>query len=206
MVGLATHHLPGKVKSPENFKFLLPPDWKSWARVGLGIASVNQLNKGIGWKPPAWATGLLSAGVITPLALRFSKTTELTFLLIAPLVATSVQTSQWMNQAFSKDARQKWGVPEPVSRLMISLTIGGLGAVSAMAAHKAAPGWNLFGKKIFAPLANKKEALGAFATQTCARGCTPSIICLSEIGETLGGMTHWFKSRGQSDQNPNERR
>lgn len=206
--GLATHHLPGKVSNPAGSKFLLPPDWKSWARVGLGIGAVSQLNQGIGWKPPAWVTGVMSAAVITPMTLHFKKSAGLTFLLIAPLVAASVQASQWMNKAFTRDLKQQWKVPEPISQLLISLGVGGLGIVSAMALHKHAPNWTIFGKKLFAPLASKnKEALGAFVVQTtCARGCTPSIICLSQVGEMLGGMANWYKGRLHSDQNPNERR
>lgn len=206
--GLASHHLPGKTVSPKGQRFFLPPDWKSWARVGLGIGTVSQLNQGMGWKPPAWVTGLMSAAVITPMAMHFKKAAGLTFLLIAPLVAVSVQASQWLNKAFTKDLKRQWGVPEPVSQLLISLSVGGLGVAGSLALHRHAPSWKILGKKIFEPLSPKhQEAMGSFVVQTyCARGCTPSIICLSQVGEMLGGMTNWYKGRLNSDQNPGERR
>lgn len=206
--GLATHHLPGKTISPKGYQFLLPPDWKSWARVGLGIGAVSQLSQGLGWKPPAWVTGVMSAAVITPMAMHFKKVTGLTFLLIAPLVAASVQASQWMNRAFTQDLKRQWKIPEPLSQLVISLGVGGLGIITSLALHKHAPNWKIFGKQLFEPLSAKhKEAMGSFIVQTsCARGCTPSIICLSQVGEMIGGITNWYKGRLGTDQNSRERR
>ncbi|WP_373531281.1 hypothetical protein [Vampirovibrio sp.] len=211
-LGLATHHLPGKALKPETFKFFLPPDWKSWARVGLGVATVGQLNQGMNWKPPAWLTGIESAAVITPMALRFSKASGLTVLLVAPLVAGIVQTSQWANQAFVKDLKQQLKVPEPLSRLMISLTVGGLGILGSLLFHRQIR--NLPVEKLplkqYPSLQKRAEALKKNLTEilgpsmmlrTCPRGCSPSIICLSEIGEIVGGMWHWFQGQTHATNN-----
>jgi hypothetical protein len=214
-LGLITHHLPGKAVSPKTYQFVLPPDWKSWARVGLGVATVSQLNKGMNWQPPAWLTGVESAAVITPMSLRFSKTSGLTALLVAPLVASTVQTSQWANQAFVNDLKQQWHVPEPLSRLLISLTVGGLGIMGSMIFHRQIrklPVEKLPLKKY--PALQKRaetlkknlgEILGpSMLLRSCSRGCSPSIICLSEIGEMLGGMWHWFQNRpSPNEKSPN---
>jgi hypothetical protein len=211
-LGLVTHHLPGKAVSPKTFRFVLPPDWKSWARVGLGIATVGQINKGMNWQPPAWLTGVESAAVITPMALRFSKASGLTLLLVAPLVASIVQTSQWANQAFVKDLKQQWKVPEPLSRLFISLTVGGLGIMGSIMFHRQIRNlpveklplnnYPALQKRAETLKKNLSEILGpSMLLRTCSRGCSPSIICLSEIGEMVGGMWHWFQNRS----NPNEK-
>ncbi len=209
-LGLATHHLPGKAISPNTGKFLLSPDWKSWARVGLGVATVGQLNKGFQWKPPAWLTGLESAAVITPMALRLNKTAGVTLLLVAPLVAAAVQTNQWAQQFFVKDLKELCNLPESVSRLGVSLSVGGLGVLASLMAHRQLR--NLPIEKL--PLKNfpwlqrkaqdlKKnltEILGTGALiQTCPRGCSPSIICMSEIGEMIGGL--W---QGHQQQTPDK--
>lgn len=210
-LGLVTHHLPGKAVSPKTFQFVLPPDWKSWARVGLGIATVGQINKGMNWQPPAWLTGVESAAVITPMALRFSKASGLTLLLVAPLVASIVQTSQWANQAFVNDLKQQWKVPEPLSRLVISLTVGGLGILGSLMFHRQIrnlpveklplKNYPALQKKAETLKKNLSEILGpSILLQGCSRGCSPSIICLSEIGEMVGGMWHWFQNRPNSNE------
>jgi hypothetical protein len=210
-VGLATHHLPGKVVGPSAGKFLFSPDWKSWARVGLGVAAVGQLNKGFQWKPPAWLTGLESAAVITPMALRFNKASGLTLLMVAPLVAAAVQANQWAQQFYVNDLKAQCHLPESVARLGVSLSVGGLSIVASLLAHRQLR--NLPIEKL--PLKNfpwlqrkaqdlKKnltEIMGTGALiQTCPRGCSPSIICMSEIGEMIGGL--WQGHQQQKQNNP----
>ncbi len=210
-LGLATHHFPGKAAGASTGKFLFSPDWKSWARVGLGVAAVGQLNKGFQWKPPAWLTGLESAAVITPMALRFNKASGLTLLMMAPLVATAVQTNQWAQKFFVNDLKEYCNLPESVSRLGVSLSVGGLGILASLLAHRQLR--NLPIEKL--PLKNfpwlqhkaqtlKKnltEVLGTGALlQTCPRGCSPSIICMSEIGEMVGGL--WQGHQQQTQHNP----
>ncbi len=206
--GLLTHHLPGKANLSN--VFLLPPDWKTWTRVALGIGTVQQINKGIDRNPPAWLSGLESAAVITPMALKFHKTSLLTFLLVAPLVTASVQTSQWLNKAFTQDLKAQWHIPEAVTRLCFSFAVSATGILFAMLLHRKAPQIKVFGARPFAQLDPKlKEPAGAFAMGSCARGCSPSIICLSEIGEMLGGMGNWLKSHwspGPQPESQQERR
>ncbi|WP_303673807.1 hypothetical protein [Vampirovibrio chlorellavorus] len=207
-LGLATHHFPGKAASASAGKFLFSPDWKSWARVGLGVATVGQLNQAFQWKPPAWLTGLESAAVITPMALRFNKASGLTLLVVAPLVATAVQTNQWAQKFFVKDLKEYCNLPESVSRLGVSLSVGGLGVLASLLAHRQLR--NLPVEKL--PLKNfpwlqhkahtlKKnltEVLGTGALlQTCPRGCSPSIICMSEIGEMVGGLWQGHQQQTQ---------
>lgn len=213
-LGLATHHLPGKAISPSTGKFLLSPDWKSWARVGLGVATVGQLNRGFKWKPPAWLTGLESAAVITPMALRFNKTAGVTLLLVAPLVAAAVQANQWAQQFFVKDLKEHCNLPESVSRLGVSLSVGGLGILGSLVAHRQLR--NLPIEKL--PLKNfpwlqrkaqdlKKNLTEILSTgaliQTCPRGCSPSIICMSEIGEMIGGLWQGHQQQTQSSKKHN---
>lgn len=205
-LGLATHHLPAKAVSQTGKRFLISPDWKSWARVGLGIATVSQLNQGLQWKPPAWLAGLEAAAVITPMALRFNKASVLTFGLVAPLVAGMVQVNQWAQKLFIPDLKTYCHLPETLSRLGLSLSVGGLGILASLALHrqvrqlpleklplKSFPGLR---QKVEILQKNLTEILGAGATvQQCARGCSPSIICLSEIGEMIGGMWQGHQQR-----------
>ena len=182
---LLTHQLPKRI--PVGPASLLPPDWKVWARIVLGIGTVNTLNKALDWKPPAWLVGLETVAVVHPLAVGLSLTTLKQMAVTMPFVAGVVQGTTWLNDQASEPAKTHLNIPPIVTRLAIS---------AAMLVISV----KLF-NKVYQPLLNKSmlgkwlglEALhqtgsAMFAT-TCARGCTPGgIICLSEAGEILGGL------------------
>lgn len=182
---LLTHQLPKRI--PVGPASLLPPDWKVWARIGLGIATVNSLNKAFDWKPPAWLVGLETVAVVHPLAVGLSLTTLKQMVVTMPFVAGVVQGTTWLNDQAAEPAKTHLSIPPLVTRLAIS-------AAMLLISVK------LF-NKVYQPMLSKSflgkwlglEALhqtgsAMFAT-TCARGCTPGgIICLSEAGEILGGL------------------
>ena len=182
---LLTHQLPKRI--PAGPAALLPPDWKVWARIGLGIATVNSLNKALDWKPPAWLVGLETVAVVHPLAVGLSVNTLKQMVVTMPFVAGVVQGTTWLNDQAAEPAKNHLNIPPIVTRLAIS-------AAMLLISVK------LF-NKVYQPLLNKSilgkwlglETLhqtgsAMFAT-TCARGCTPGgIICLSEAGEILGGL------------------
>lgn len=153
---------------------LFPVDWKAWAKIILGILSVNRLNRAFGYEPPPWLNGLQAVAVITPLTqgldFVFSKKGVKQLAVIMPLVAGVVQSAVWLNKKLTPWLKDNWNVPPLATQLAVStgMIIGG-----AAISHKLL----------------KNLGLGAAAMTTCARGCSPgSVICLSEAGEMLGAL------------------
>jgi hypothetical protein len=111
------------------------------------------------------------------------------------MVAGIVQAASFLHQSVSKELKEEYGVPSLISRLAISVGMVILGVKLFPKIHKPLM-QSAFFQKLF-PKSNfsKTGSVLASTMTTCARGCTPGgIICLSEVGELLGGMGSWFKA------------
>lgn len=156
---------------------LIPVDWKAYAKIILGIKTVNAANNAFDFKPPPWLNGIQAVAAITPLTMGLSKASLKQFVFIAPLVAAVVQSAVILNKKATPVLKEKFNIPPLATQLAISTGMIGLGAV---ASHKLL----------------KNLGMGAAAVMTCARGCSPgSIICLSEAGEMLGTLKNWWHDK-----------
>lgn len=174
-VGMLLHHLP--VRTVPGVRFLLPTDWKVWARVILGIITVNKVNKALDWQPPPWLGGIEAVSVITPLTMRFGPGTLKQLVLMAPVVAVVVQAASVLNDWVTDPLKERFHIPRLVTRLGISLGLAAIGLKFS-----------------------KMLGIGGAVAMTCARGCTPgSIVCLSEVGEMFSGMKSGMKRWFQTD-------
>ncbi|MEB3286581.1 MAG: hypothetical protein VKJ04_03655 [Vampirovibrionales bacterium] len=207
-VGLLLHQLPSRVPA-DGFKTILPADWKVWARVILGIAAVQKLNRTLDWKPPPWLGALEAISIINPVAAGFSVANALQTIIMAPIVAGVVQGAHTLHNKIAEPIEQNYGVAPVFTRLGVSLLLG-VGAILAYPkAFKViveSRGYKALVNRI--PSAKLKErileasatsvaasASGGAMFATCARGCSPgSFICLSEMADIVGSFTTWFNS------------
>ncbi len=167
----------------------LPKDWKVYAKVLLGIFSVSQFNKAFDLKPPAWAQGLQTVGVIHPLTMGFSASALPHLALMMPLVAGVVETANRLQDTVGEAIHDKTGVPKMVLRLILSFGLAGLGMKVYPKLFETLARRNLLGKTAKETAQKGGAAVAGSAMVTCARGCTPGgVICMSELGELLGSM------------------
>ncbi|MDX2084577.1 MAG: hypothetical protein SFZ03_04230 [Candidatus Melainabacteria bacterium] len=188
LTGMLTHQLPAI--APKVGKTWMPVDWKPYARIGLGIAAVHELNQALGWKPPPWLGALEAVGVINPLALGLSVGTVAQGVVMAPLVAGTVQLSQKLCQALDHRLEGR-NVPPWVPRLGVSL---GLSAVGMAVYPKLFGAFKKMLPEVIQAEINRGRAAAGVVMATCPRGCSPgSIVCLSEMAEIFGGMLSWLR-------------
>ncbi len=158
---------------------LVPRDWKVWARVFLGIGALHKLNEGMNWKPAPWLGGAEAVAVITPLAMLFNKKTLTQTLIMMPLVAGIVQGANEIYKRVNPPLESKFSIPPVITGLGLSALITG----ASLSAYRY-------------------MGISAAAAIGCVRGCSPgSIVCLSELGELMGGMLNWLKP-GSSNPQP----
>lgn len=204
-----SHQLPQRQFTE---KFLMTPDWRTYARIGLGLVAMQKINKVADWKPAPWLGALEAISIINPLTLGFSLASATQAVIIAPLVAGGVQLAQGLNRAIMsrlpKPAENKphqvaWQYAPVLSQLLIAMGFGAVGLkfypkiVKATAEQAAKVTW--FPKALQKELSKMSKAEGAVGSSmtmnTCPRGCSPgSVVCMSETAEILGGFGAWIKS------------
>ena len=191
--GLLLHRLPASKTSFE----LVSSDWKEWARMGLGIASVNQLNQALQWRPQPWQQALevvtaltaLSKGILTKSGWRHY-----------PLLAISVPLLVQGTHALNKWSERKLDetqstLPRWIPRLAITTlsTVGGvftLRGVLGSAWYGQVSGQTTGGKTA----ANKALTSG---TLVCARCGGAHLVCMSEINDMVASIGSWFRPHPQ---------
>lgn len=140
---------------------ILSADWKDWARLVMGIVTVDQINKGFNWKPPGWLGGMEAAAVLHPLAVGFSTAGMRQLFWMAPLVGVVVGVNNVLNDRLGPWLKENANIPELVSKVAISAGMITLGVLAA----------------------------GRLFMGVCLRGCcTGSMICFTEIAEMFAGL------------------
>jgi hypothetical protein len=192
MTALLTRTLP--TRSPVAERYLLPTDWKTYFRIGAGILAVNQINTAFSLHLRPWMNAVEAVAVINPLAAGFSLASLSQMLVMAPLIAGSVESITALNKMTAKPLKEKYGIPEALTKLVLSLTSGALGIWLFPKVYKQIAQTGIFGKMV------KQEtsmlgSMGALAA-CCARGCSPgSLICLSETAELIAGFFQGLKQK-----------
>lgn len=172
--------------------FLMPTDWKAYAKVGLGMTTVHGLNNFLGIKPPPFLQGMETVAIIQSLMLGVSKTNAKLFLVMGPLIGAYVQLADWIHKGIRQPLQQEAGLPPWVIRagLGIGMMAGGFWLLPKLYKPIFNTGW--LGKEL-----SEKAKQATMATMvTCPRGCTVGgVVCLSEIAEILGSMGQWISQQ-----------
>jgi hypothetical protein len=188
--GLTMKGLPA-IHNPQ---YAIPTDWKLYGKVLMGVLAAGQVNQAFHVKLPPWLSALETVGFIFPLTTpNITRASLAQLAVLAPWVAGTVQGASSVGKLLGNKL-EDWHIPKPITKLVISTAfmIGGVRYFPAVYKRIAETG-------ILNPIS--KEALAGavgastLATATCVRGCTPGgVICLSEVGEMLGGMSASWKA------------
>jgi hypothetical protein len=199
--GLLLHRLPAHAAEKEFALF--PKDWKHWARLLLGLGAVNHINKGMNWNPPPWLQAAETVLVLHPITSGITKRSigQLAFTLpyVVAIVEANILLGKgylWAKERFTGQ-KQDPNQPDTWDSLLFKLASS---VAFAAAGVKAYPKlYEEIGKTGILGQANKKHAMdlsSGVALITCARGCCQgTVVCLTEMGEILGGMTSSFQKR-----------
>lgn len=173
---------------------LIPTDWKQWAKAGLGIAGISQLNQGLDWKPPLWLGTLQTVTILTPLLQKLEAGWLRRFAILAPLITGLVQVNHWLSETVEGPLEEKLHVPPLVTQLAFSVLTTIVGMKSFPPLDKVAE--KLFNRSTAKTPMNGTTQSATVATGiTCARGCCASTVCLNEIGEYGGALFNWMKDK-----------
>lgn len=189
---LLLHRLP--VRNLPKFP-LISADWKDWARIIMGILAVGKINEGFNFKPPPWLGAIEAVAVINPLTMGFTRRSLGQMLVMAPIVAGVVQGANVLNEASAERLKERYGIPKLLTRLAISAAMVVLGVKVYPPVLRKAAQFGVLGQaaKVEAQRTAGNVFVGTEAL-VCARGCCPSVLCLSEIGEMVGAFGSWFKT------------
>lgn len=171
---------------PSRFKWL-SPDWKDWAKIALGIGTVNQLNRAADWKPPTWLNAIETVALINPLMLGWAGLRQIPAM--AALVAGLVTGTNYLSERAEPLANEYLNLPDKATRAILSATATVLGVASYPWMARSG---------IMGSVVKEKAALsqGASAASViCARCGGAHVLCMTDIGEFLGAMGNWFHLR-----------
>lgn len=156
--------LPGKAGVGGGFITLDP---RQWAKMGLGIVSVNSLNTLMGWKPPTWGLALETAALMQVLfqlpTMKWHSAPALLgsvgkmaahFSFMAPILLASVALNQgvsgWVDKVFAKkqplqdnsfnQSNSRW---PGVAKLGVKIAVAGATVAGSLFAYPRL--WSLAG-------------------------------------------------------------
>lgn len=176
LTALLLRHLPAShTRMPGT---LLSPDWKEWAKVGLGIAGIGQVNQAMNWHPPLWLSAMTNVILVNPLVAGFSKRNLVQGVMLAPFVGALVQGSHWLSDKSEKPLHDYLNIPPLATRAFFS-------GVTMLAGLKVFPRINNAIPQLDAGA--KGAALETGVMTSCANGCCSSVICMNDAGQ-LGTM------------------
>lgn len=165
---------------------LIPSDWKVWAKMGLSVACLGQLNKALNWEPPPWLGAMMNVLLISPLVSGKNGLRMLPILL--PTVAGLVQGTHLLTDKAESTLQKQYGVPPLATRLLMSVLSMGVGF---MAIPRL---FGLFRNTWLYPRAEGGKAAMATAASTCSRGCCTSAVCMNEIAEYGSALGGWLQN------------
>jgi hypothetical protein len=172
---------PGTVRNE-----LLPSDWKVWAKILLGIGSLNQANQALNWQPPPWLNAMMNVTLMTPLISGWQKGALKSILVLAPAVGGLVQGTHWLSGKAEKPLQDHFNIPPVATRLALSVASMGVGLWSLPKVFKLSDTLGLTSKQ-------ESAAVATTIAQSCPYGCCGgSAICLNEVVNYGGALGNWF--------------
>ncbi len=186
--------LLGKLPSTNSTFKYLTSDWKEWAKVALGIASMNQVNDLFGWKPPAWLMAIQTTLFVNPAVSGFTKKMALQTLVMAPLVSAIVATTNYLNDTITQPVQEKLHIPPALTRLAVMISMMAVGIKTYPHLYRKVAETGMMGQEAKAQAS--KLVVGTEIV-TCAKCGSNHLICMSEIGDYIGSMGNWFRGKHQ---------
>lgn len=157
-------------------KEVFPSDWKVWAKIGLGIASINQAQKALNWNPPPWLSGFMNVSIMAALMTGFTRNSAKTIAVLGPWVAALVQGTHYADHKLEKPLAEKYNIPPWATKLALAIASMGTGFVGL--------------PKIMALAEPEAEAANARALSTGSCGCCGgSPICFSQLSQLSNNAT-----------------
>ncbi len=149
----------------------LPSDPRIWAKIGLGIAGLNQANKALNWSPPPWLGAFMNVVVMAGLMTGFTRSSAMTIAFVGPWLAALVQGTHFADKKLEAPLQEKFNIPPVATKIGLSvLSMGagmmGLPKLMALAESESA--------------ATQASNTRAMTTSSCAC-CAGSPICLTEV-------------------------
>ncbi len=182
---LLARFAPGQ--SAKELQQVIPTDWKIWAKMLLGVASLGELNKALQWTPPPWLGAMMNVLLITPL-ISGAKGLRLLPVLL-PTVGGLVQGTHIASEKAEKPLEENWNVPPIVTRLLFSAIGMGAGFVALPRLLGALKGTWLM------PESQMGMGTTSSVISTCSRGCCSSAVCLNEIADYGAAFSGWLQGK-----------
>jgi hypothetical protein len=188
--------LLGKMPPAKNTFNYLTSDWKEWTKVALGIASMNQVNDCFGWKPPAWLAAIQTTLFVNPAVSGFTKKMALQTVLMAPLVSAIVAGTNLINDKLTQPIQENLHIPPTITRLAVMVSMMVLGIKAYPQLYRKVAETGMMGQE--AKQHASKLVLGT-EVLVCTRCGGSHLICMSEIGDYIGSMGNWFRSKHKQE-------
>jgi hypothetical protein len=167
---------------------LIPSDWKEWAKVGLGIAGMSQVNQAANWKPPVWLNAMMNVAVVSPLVSGLSRQHVAQGLILAPVVGALAQATHYVSDKAQRPLQEKWNIPPVVSHAVFSVLM-------VLASLRIFPWVN----SSIPPLQASADgsAVKTGLASACVNGCCSSVICVNDIGQLLAALSRSLFGAGK---------
>lgn len=133
------------------------------------------------------------------------------FAMMAPLVAAVVgvtnlaseRVTPWLNDKLKQKSHGRYALPPMLSKLVLSIGSMSLGFWAYPKIYRvlAETGWWM-GRQAKEEIKRAGETASMGLIAMCSRGCCASVICLTELGEIVGGLINSLtgKNTGKSGQ------
>jgi hypothetical protein len=160
----------------------LPSDWKVWAKMGLGIASMSQMNKAFNWTPPPWLGALMNVSLMAGLMTGLTRSSLKVIAILGPCMAALVQGTQYIGDKLEKPLHDNYNIPPWATRLGLSVISMGTGLMAFSPFFK----WispkmpSVFQEQESAATAAKANQAKNPAIISTGCGCCGGPICLNE--------------------------
>ena len=154
----------------------LPSDWRIWAKIGLGIAGINQANKALNWSPPPWLGAFLNVTVMAGLMTGLTRNSAKTIALVGPWLAALVQGTHYVDDKLEAPLQEKFNIPPVATKIglsVLSMGAGMAGLPKLMALAEPEVEASTLGSE-------KAANTRALSTGSCSC-CAGSPICLTEV-------------------------
>lgn len=178
ILGLMLNRIPQRASKFE----LLSTRPEDWAKMVLGIVTLDKLNEGLGVKPQPWVKALEIISILSVMThgvnIKRMKHVPLLAITIAPLA----QATQWVTQKTEEMLEKRnSSIPKWVPKFLIGTlaTVGGLFGIRALMNTSA----------------YSKNVIGTEAGIVCVNCGEAHFICTNEIGDIIGSMGGSMKDK-----------
>jgi len=183
-------------------KELLPSDWKVWAKMGLSVATLSQVNKALNWNPPPWLSAFMNVAVMTGLMRNLGGNPWKVIGLVGTSVAGLAQLNHYASDKLKGPLQEKYNIPSWATDLGLSLASMGVGILAMprflapLLAESKTSQAATEGKTADNSTQSATPRKAELAVMTpCASGCCASPICLNEVVNNVSLASEGIKKQ-----------